>query len=147
VPGVTSALAAPVCAGIPITHRRLASSVAIVAGHCARGDRRPLTKVAHADTLVILMGARSLPGLVAELLAAGRSPATPAAFLSRASRKDQTTVRARLGELCSEVARAGAVAPAVIVVGEVAAPGERLGPLGDGDIFDGAETESDNSVD
>jgi uroporphyrin-III C-methyltransferase len=126
VPGVTSALAVPAYAGIPLTHRGLAASLAIVTGHCADRGQRPLRSLAHADTLVILMGARSLAEVVAELLAAGRPPDTPAAFLSRGTSRDQQAIRAPLVDLCRAVARSNAGAPAVIVVGGVAALGERL---------------------
>lgn len=119
VPGVSSALAVPAYAGIHVTHRDVASSIAIVAGHCATGARRPLAAVAHADTVVILMGARRLPALAAELLAAGRSPETPAAFISEGASPRQRTVVATLGTLAAEVGRSGLGAPAVIVVGEV----------------------------
>lgn len=126
VPGVSSALSVPAYAGIPVTYRGLAASVAIVTAHCVDRERQPLRSVAQADTLVILMGARSLGEVVAELLAAGRSPATPAAFISRGTGRDQRTIRAALGDLGAEVARSGAGAPAVTVVGEVAALGEAL---------------------
>lgn len=130
VPGVSSALAVPAYAGIHVTHRELASSVAIVAGHCATA-KRPLAAVAHADTVVILMGARRLPTVAAELMAAGRSPETPAAFISEGASPRQRTVVATLGTLAVEVRRSGLGAPAVIVVGEVVRSRERRdeGPL------------------
>jgi uroporphyrin-III C-methyltransferase len=118
VPGVTSALAAPAYAGMPLTHRGVASSVAIVAGHCA-GPAAPLTAVAHADTLVILMGVRSLPRIAAELMAAGRDPETPAALIQEGTAARQRVVCATLDTLAAEVQREGLGAPAVIVVGEV----------------------------
>jgi uroporphyrin-III C-methyltransferase len=126
VPGVSSALAAPAYAGIPVTRRGVASSLAIVTGRCAPADRSPLAAVAHADTLVILMGARALPRLTRELLEAGRAPHTPAAFVSQGTRPEQRTVRATLATLADAVRRSGAGAPGVIVVGAVAALSERL---------------------
>ena len=119
VPGVSSALAVPAYAGIPVTDREWASSVAIVAGHCASASKRPLASVSQADTVVILMGARRLASLAAELMAAGRDPQTPAAFISDGTSPGQRTVVATLGTLPDAVERAGLGAPAVIVVGEV----------------------------
>jgi siroheme synthase len=76
--------------------------------------------VARADTLVVLMGARGIDRLQRDLLAAGRSPETPAAFVSRGTLPGQQAVRSRLATLESAVQRAGLGAPAVIVVGEAA---------------------------
>jgi uroporphyrin-III C-methyltransferase len=120
VPGVSSALAVPAAAGIPVTHRLLASSVAIVAGHCARPGNDPIAAVAHADTVVVLMGVRRLPAITEELLAAGRDADTPAAFISEGASPRQQVLVATLSTLASEVERLGLGAPAVVVVGEVA---------------------------
>ena len=120
VPGVSSALAVPAYAGIPVTHRELASSVAIVAGHCARAGKQPMAAVAHADTVVVLMGARRLRAVTEELLAAGRGADTPAAFISEGTGPRQQVLVATLSTLSDEVERAGLLAPAVVVVGEVA---------------------------
>jgi len=131
VPGVSSALAAPAYAGIPVTHRGVASSVAIVAGHCAVGERTIPAGLCSAETLVVLMGVRSLPRIVSELLAAGRSPDTPAACVSRGTWAEQREVVATLASLQSEVEQAGLEAPAVIVIGEVVRLREELaGPGG-----------------
>ncbi len=119
VPGVSSALSVPAAAGIIVTHREIASSVAIVAGHCATEGKQPLRGVAHADTIVILMGARRLRTLTEELLSAGRAADTPAAFISEGASPRQRTVIATLATLAREVEREGLGAPAVIVVGEV----------------------------
>jgi uroporphyrin-III C-methyltransferase len=126
VPGVTSALAVPAYAGIPVTHRGLASSVAIVAGHCAGSSTRSLGSLAHADTLVILMGVRSLPQIATELLAAGRDPDTPAALIQEGTSAGQRVVRATLATLAAKVRHEGVGAPAVIVVGEVVGLQEQI---------------------
>jgi len=110
----------PAAAGIPVTHRLLASSVAIVAGHCARPGNDPIAAVAHADTVVVLMGVRRLPAITQELLAAGRDADTPAAFISEGASPRQQVLVATLSTLASEVERSGLGAPAVVVVGEVA---------------------------
>ena len=126
VPGVSSALAAPAYAGIPVTHRGVASSVALVTGHCAGPGGRPLSAVAHADTLVILMGVKALPEIVAELIAAGRDPDAPAAAIQEGTSPRQRIVEATLRTLPREVRREGLGTPAVIVVGEVVRLRERI---------------------
>jgi uroporphyrin-III C-methyltransferase len=132
VPGVSSALAAPAAAGIPVTLRGRATSVAIVTGHCARPGRSPLEGVSGADTLVVLMGTRALATLMSELRAAGRDPDTPAAFVSRATLPTERTVVATLGTLPAAVAEAGVGAPGVVVVGEVVRFREELGRVAAG---------------
>jgi len=119
VPGVTSAVAALAAAGIPVTDRRLASSFAVVTGHCAGGDVDWAALATGVDTLVVLMGLARLPEIVERLVAAGRSPASPAAVVAHGTLPDQAVVVAPLGELPAAVAQARLTAPAVIVVGEV----------------------------
>jgi uroporphyrin-III C-methyltransferase len=122
VPGVSSALAVPAAAGLFVTERGRASSLAIVSAHTCGEDRDPYASVAHADTLVVLMGARGIARLQRDLLAAGRSPETPAAFVSGGTLPGQRAVRSPLAALGSAVHGAGLGAPAVIVVGEAARP-------------------------
>jgi uroporphyrin-III C-methyltransferase len=120
VPGVSSAVAVPAYAGIPLTHRRCASSFAVITGHEASKAKSSLdwSKLATAvDTLVILMGLHNLPTIVAKLLAHGRSANTPVAVIHQG-----TTVRqiAVTGTLENIIERSIAIkAPALIVVGEV----------------------------
>lgn len=121
VPGVTSAVAAPAAAGISLTDRRRSSSFAVVTGHCATGDLDWKGLATAVDTLVILMGLARLPEIVGQVLAAGRSPDTPAAVVRNATLPDQQVVTARLADLPEAVARAGISAPAVVVIGDVAA--------------------------
>src|SRR4029453_12609578 len=95
IPGVSSAVAVPAYAGIPVTHRKVASSFAVVTGHEARKGKSAVDwgKLATAvDTLVILMGLHNLPAIVAKLIAHGRSPETPAAVIRRGTTYDQETV-------------------------------------------------------
>lgn len=120
VPGVSSALAVPAAAGLFVTERGRASSLAIVSAHTCGEDRDPYASVAHADTLVVLMGARGIDRLQRALSAAGRSPETPAAFVSRGTLPGQQALRSPLGTLDRAVHSAGLGAPAVIVVGESA---------------------------
>ena len=131
VPGVSSAIGALAYAGIPITDRRHSASFAVVTGHKDPGEAAAETRweaLAHAaDTLVILMGMRNLEALLARLLAAGRSPATPAAAVMHGSLPAQRVVVAPLAELAARVRAAGLGAPAVLVIGEVVRLRETLG--------------------
>jgi uroporphyrin-III C-methyltransferase len=129
VPGVTSALAVPAYAGIPLTHRDYSSSVAVVTGaHAGDGacNSRSLSTVASADTIVILMGLRNLREVAANLSAAGRAPETPVAVIRWGSYQTQQTVVGTLASIAVEVERAGLRAPAVVVVGEIVRMRERL---------------------
>jgi uroporphyrin-III C-methyltransferase len=121
VPGVTSAIAAPAYAGIPITHRGVACSVAFVAGQRADSAEDPACDwhrlAGGPDTLVFLMGVNNLPRIVERLVANGRSPGTPVALVEWGTLSSQRTV---VGTLADIVERAADVRPpAVIVVGEV----------------------------
>ena len=126
VPGVSSALAAPAAAGIPLTHRGLAASFVVATGHedatkdpAARGGRVDWAALGRAgDTLVILMGMGALAAIAKRLVAGGRDPAVPAAVIHRGASRDQKVVIGTLGNIAERAAALGA--PAVIVVGEVA---------------------------
>ncbi|HET7340867.1 MAG TPA: uroporphyrinogen-III C-methyltransferase, partial [Methylomirabilota bacterium] len=138
VPGVSSAVAVPAGAGIPVTHRGTASSFAVVTGHEDDGKDAPAvdwTRLARAvDTLVILMGARSLPRIAAGLLAGGRPPDTPVAVIRWGTTPAQEVVSGRLDEIASHPDAARLAPPIVIVVGDVVALRERLAcPGGQGD--------------
>ena len=121
VPGITSAIAAPAYAGVPVTHRGLSTHVTIVTGHedPAKGrtdvDWEALARA--GGTLVILMGAARIADIAARLVAGGRSPDTPVAAVRNGTRPDQVTVRATL----ATISEADVAAPAAIVVGDVAA--------------------------
>jgi len=129
VPGITSAIAAPAAAGIPVTHRGLAADFAVVSGHrdpgrAEAGWNWPELAVGPA-TLVVLMGMEGLAGIAAELIEHGRPADTPAAAIHRATLPDQRVVRSTLAGLADEVRRAGIGAPTVVVIGAVAALGGR----------------------
>lgn len=121
VPGITSAIAGPAYAGIPVTHRGVSTHVTIVTGHedPAKGatdvDWHALARV--GGTLVILMGAGHIADIASRLIDGGRAPSTPVAAVRWATRTDQRTTRATLGT----IAALGVESPSVIVVGEVAA--------------------------
>lgn len=120
VPGVTSAIAAPAYAGIPVTHRGLSTHVTIVTGHedPAKGstdtDWGALARV--GGTLVVLMGAGHLPEITRRLVEGGRSPETPVAAVRWGTRPEQRTIRGTLATITS----LGVESPSAIVVGEVA---------------------------
>lgn len=130
VPGITSAFAVPAYAGIPVTDRRLASSIAVVTGHrgkAASDERVDWEALARsADTLVVLMGTAWLGDITARLIAGGRDPSTPAALISNGTSALQKVVQAPLGELAVRVAEAGLRAPSIAVIGAVAALREPL---------------------
>jgi uroporphyrinogen III methyltransferase/synthase len=133
VPGITSAIAAPAYAGIPVTHRDAASSFAVITGH-ERDDageagtrapgkaegRRNWAHIANAaDTLVFLMGVESLPEISARLQEHGRSPDTPAALVQWGTWPGQRVVTGTLATLMDQARRAQMTPPAVCIVGEV----------------------------
>ena len=124
VPGLSSALAGPAAAGIPLTHRGVAADFTVVSGHLDPG--RPADQgidwpglAAHAGTLVLLMAMDRLALITGELIAHGKSPATPAAIVHRATLPDQQILRARLDTLADAADQTGVGAPAVVVIGEV----------------------------
>jgi uroporphyrinogen III methyltransferase/synthase len=123
VPGVSSAIAVPAAAGIPVTHRGVASSFAVVTGHEDPAKAESTVdweRLAMAvDTLVILMGVGTLSRIAARLIFAGRRADTPAAVIHRGTTEAEETVIGTLGDIAARGARLQA--PAVIVVGEVVA--------------------------
>jgi uroporphyrin-III C-methyltransferase len=127
VPGVSSAVAVPAYAGIPLTHRNYASSFAVVTGHEAIKSKSSVdwSKLATAvDTLAILMGLHHLPVIVANLVAAGRSPDTRVALIQQGTTEQQKTV---IGTLANIVDKSSALkAPALIVVGDVVGLAQKL---------------------
>lgn len=123
VPGVSSALAAPAYAGIPVTDRRYASSFAVITGH--EDPTKPQSSLdwhgiaTGADTLVFLMGLTNLEGIIARLIGEGRSAQTPTAVIERGTTPGQRVVTGTLADIAAAVAAAGLHPPALIVVGEV----------------------------
>jgi len=129
IPGVTSAIAAPGAAGIPVTHRRYASAFAVATGHECNGDSDlDWDALARIPTLVFLMGLRSLPSITARLLAHGLPPETPAALIASATLVDQRTVVGTLGTIEALAREAELSPPATLVVGAVVRVREALAP-------------------
>ena len=128
VPGVSSAVAAPALAGIPVTHRGVAQSFAVVTGSTAHGEQVDLRRVATAtDTLVVLMAAGRLAATCAELIASGRRADEPAAIVQWAATPEQRTVVATLERLPAMAAAARIGPPATLVVGDVTELATELG--------------------
>ncbi len=134
VPGVTSAVAVPAYAGIPVTHRGLATNFAVVTGREGGETAADWDALARVDTLVVLMGAAGLSDIISRLIAAGRAADTPAASISNGALPGQRVVTGTLGTIAAEVAAASLPTPLITVVGEVASMAGRLdwyvpGPL------------------
>lgn len=130
VPGITSAIAVPAYAGIPVTHRDFNSSFAIVTGHerpekTESSIRWDLLATA-TETLIFLMGVRNLPYIVEQLKKHGRSKETPVALVRWGTRVEQETLVGTLENIVQKVQEANFRPPAVIVVGEVVKLRERL---------------------
>jgi uroporphyrin-III C-methyltransferase len=120
VPGISAAIAAPAAAGIPVTHRAVARSFAVVTASTAHGDGVDLTQVANAaDTLVLLMAAGTLEETCRSLIAAGRRSDEPAAIVQWATTRDQRRVIGTLNDLPALALAASIGPPATLVVGEV----------------------------
>jgi len=123
VPGVTSAVAAPAYAGIPLTHRQFTTSVAFVTGHeDPAKERSTINWRALAEgigTIVFFMGVKNLPQITGNLMACGRPSHTPVAVVRWGTTSRQQTVTGTLADIGEKVAAAGIKAPALIVVGEV----------------------------
>ncbi|HLT61634.1 MAG TPA: uroporphyrinogen-III C-methyltransferase [Microlunatus sp.] len=119
LPGVTSAVAVPGAAGIPVTRRGVSRSVTVLSGHELPPAEELAALARLGGTLVIMMGVANLPQLGAGLVRAGMDPATPAAVVERGFRPGQRTTVSTLGGLPGEASRVGVRSPAVIVLGEV----------------------------
>jgi uroporphyrin-III C-methyltransferase/precorrin-2 dehydrogenase/sirohydrochlorin ferrochelatase len=123
VPGITSAIAVPALAGIPVTHRGLTHEFVVVSGHLPPGHPQSLvdwTAIARLrGTVVVLMGVETAPAIAAALVEHGRAPDTPVAIISNGSTPTQRVVRTTLAGLPGTVADGAVRPPAVWVVGEV----------------------------
>jgi uroporphyrinogen III methyltransferase/synthase len=130
VPGITSAIAVPAYAGIPVTHRGIATSFAVVTGHedpAKTESSLRWDKLAQgADTLVFLMGVENLPYITDKLIAHGRPAATPAAIIRWGTKPGQQVLATTLGQAAADVAARGIKPPAIFLVGEVASLREKL---------------------
>ncbi|BAZ10095.1 uroporphyrin-III C-methyltransferase [Calothrix sp. NIES-4071] len=123
VPGMTSGIAAPAYAGIPLTHRLYSSSVTFVTGHEAAGKYRPAVNwqaIAHgSETIVIYMGIHNLAYIVDELVGAGLSKQTPIALVRWGTRSNQEELIGQLETIVEQVEKTKFEAPAIVVIGAV----------------------------
>ncbi len=123
VPGVSSAVAVPGYAGIPVTHRGIASSFAVVTGHKASDKGEPKIawdKLANAtDTLVILMGMKNLANVVGDLIKNDRPLSTPVAVITQGTTGRQRCVMGMLGDIVEKVQSEDLEPPSVVVIGDV----------------------------
>jgi len=137
VPGVTAALAAGALAGIPLTHRKVSSSVTLVTGHRAPDADEPVDwpKIASsAETIAVYMGVGSLEKIIAGLKEGGRSEDEGAAFVENAAKPDQRVIIGALSTIAQKVRDAGGEPPAILIVGKVVGLADNLawfesGPL------------------
>jgi uroporphyrinogen III methyltransferase/synthase len=130
IPGITSAIAVPAYAGIPVTHRKMCSALGIITGH---EDPNKTESSIHwdkistgIDTLVFLMGVENLPNIVSRLTANGRPAETPVALIRWGTRAEQETLVGTLETIVSQVEETGFKSPAVTIVGEVVSLREQL---------------------
>lgn len=123
VPGITSGIAAPAYAGIPLTHRDHSSSVTFVTGHESVGKYRPAVNwqaiAQGSETIVIYMGVHNMPYIVEQLLQAGLAETTPVALVRWGTRPDQAELIGTLGTIVQQIAATGFEAPAIAVIGSV----------------------------
>lgn len=123
VPGITSGIAAPAYAGIPLTHRLYSSSVTFVTGHESAGKYHPAVNwnaIAHgSETIVIYMGIHNLSYIVEQLTDAGLSLETPIALVRWGTRPEQEELIGKLGIIVEQVEATGFGAPAIVVIGAV----------------------------
>jgi uroporphyrin-III C-methyltransferase len=117
VPGITSAIAVPGLAGIPLTFRYVSQGFAVVAGHCHGGSPHDWQRYVNIDTLVILMGVKNRVFIAQSLLAGGRAPDEPVAFIYRGSLPEEHVIQSTLVEVAE--GKVDVKNPAVFVIGKV----------------------------
>jgi uroporphyrin-III C-methyltransferase/precorrin-2 dehydrogenase/sirohydrochlorin ferrochelatase len=143
VPGVTSPIAAPALAGIPITHRGVAHEFTVLSGHVPPESPDSLVDWAALarlrGTLVVMMGLKNLAAIAARLIAEGRPGDTPAAAVQEGSTTHQRVLRGTLATIAADVTEAGIRPPAVIVIGDVVNAAEAGGTESDAAESDAAE--------
>ncbi len=124
IPGVSSAIAAPALAGIPLTHRQLTQGFTVVSGHAAPGDPASTldwAALARANTtLVIMMGVATLPAITAELINQGLPSSTPAMTVADAGMPSQHDARGTVADIAARTQESGIKPPAITVIGAVA---------------------------
>ncbi len=128
IPGVTSAFAVPAAAGIPVTQRGMATSVAIVTAHRMDGGGAPdWGALVRIDTVVVLMGGGQVATIAEGLMQAGRSPQTPAACIQAGTLPEQRQVVGTLENIAEQMTEAGLGSPLIMVIGNVVGMRRNLG--------------------
>jgi uroporphyrin-III C-methyltransferase len=117
IPGVSSAIAVPGLAGIPLTFRKLSRSFAVITGHCGNSSAQDWRRYSQIDTLIILMGVKNRALIARNLIEAGRTRRDPVAFVERGASPHQRVLVSTLGEVADE--KVSVRSPAVFVIGEV----------------------------
>lgn len=146
ISGVTSAIAVPAAAGIPVTHRGLSDSVTVVTGTAAETDGQEQSRLDFQTlarlkgTLVILMGMHHLDEIAAGLLGAGKDPHTPCAIVMEGTTERQRVLRAPLSALYTRAVEQGFASPAVIVVGAVAELSLTTAEAGAGGVWEAEDS-------
>ncbi len=130
VPGITSAISVPAYAGIPVTHRGVATSFAVVTGHedptKAKSNMRWEHLATGVDTLVFLMGVSNLPHITAKLIENGRAADTPAAVIRWGTKPEQRVLETTVEHAAEDVKNANLKPPAIFIVGDVVKLREKL---------------------
>ncbi len=133
VPGVTSVVAAPELAGIPLTHREISSSFTVITGHeAAKKEESHIewdalaNRVAAGETLVVVMGVKRLPDYVSTLLDRGVPEETPVAMIEKVTWDEQQTVTGTLGTIVASAQKAEITPPATTIIGGVVDVRERI---------------------
>jgi uroporphyrin-III C-methyltransferase len=117
VPGISSAVAVPGLAGIPLTYRGVSQSFAVITAHCQNGRAEDWSKYAMVDTLVVLMGVKNRAFIAQSLLTAGRKSSEPVAFIERGTLPGEKIVETTLGAVAADGTQINS--PAVFVIGDV----------------------------
>lgn len=117
IPGLTSAIAVPGLAGIPLTYRGVSRSFAVITGHCHKGSAHDWKKYAAIDTLVVLMGVTNRRSIATALIAAGRDSDQPVAFIERGTTREERVIESTLAGVAAGTVEVES--PAVFVIGEV----------------------------
>lgn len=123
VPGITSGIAAPAYANIPLTHRNYSSSVTFVTGHECVGKYRPQVNwkaiALGSETIVIYMGIQNLPNIISQLIEAELSEDTPIALIRWGTRPDQQELYGTLDTIVEQIEKTGFEAPAIAIIGKI----------------------------
>jgi uroporphyrinogen III methyltransferase / synthase len=123
VPGITSAIAVPAYAGIPVTHRHISSSVAFITGHeAASKEKGTVDWVGLAtcvDTIVVMMGIRNMPAILEKLKQGGLNQNTPVAVIEKGTTENQKTVVGTVADIYEKAVEAGIKPPAITIIGNV----------------------------